>query len=172
MMEPTCGRQLLFLLAHGRLWSEYSTGIKVLQAIFEKRFWNIQNGTYSPNSCIPHAGSSLLVGLSVCIRSLVISTLWEYAPFTWESVSDGFVICFAAWIMARTCILKQTSWVKVCLILETSFCLCSRSLQVQNVSARDFCPQERLFRYNFNIYPLMESVDSQLLDYTKPSSYL
>lgn len=61
---------------------------------------NIRNGTFSPTLYIPHAGSTLSVGLSVCILLMFMSPVPSIAPVTANSVSAGNFSCFASQTVA------------------------------------------------------------------------
>lgn len=67
---------------------------------FEKLVTSIRNETFSPTSYIPCAHTILFVGLSVCMRAVVISSLLEVTTLTRDSVFAGIVNCFAPRIVS------------------------------------------------------------------------
>lgn len=94
-MGPACHMQVSSLPAECRLQPAYSQRVFRPYCVYCYPVWYIFS-----NFLIPRAGSTLVVGLSLCILPMVKSLLQDVTTITNGSGSAGIVSCFASKIIA------------------------------------------------------------------------
>lgn len=127
------------ILSNASLQTAISIFLRRVTGRLKKLVSSTQNVIFSCVSHISHAISTLAVGLSVCMSSMVIFSSQEVLTFTEDSVCAGIANCFGIQIVACSYDSRSDACSTVCLTFWTGFYLCPGLVPVLSLLAQSLC---------------------------------